>query len=329
MLVTGATGQVGRRLVAALLADGQRVAILTRHPEAARALWPDAPVEIRAGDLADPASLAGVCADCATLFHLASHAPGPAEPDLYAAPGHWAVTADGTDRLMTQAARSDLRQVVYISSVKAMGDRAGAGGQAADETLPPAPDSLYGRAKLAAERRVLALGQETGIRTCVLRLPMVYGLDGAGNLPRLVAAVKARRFPPWPRRVNRRSAVHVEDAIAAARLAARHPASAGETFCVTDGRAYSTRWIYERILEALGRPIPRWGVPLGALKAAAAAGTLTSRLTGRRVPLTLDTLDKLAGNACFSSAKLESRLGFRPRHDLEAEIRRLVGGVDA
>jgi nucleoside-diphosphate-sugar epimerase len=65
-------------------------------------------------------------------------------------------------------------------------------------------------------------------------------------------------------------------------------------------------------------------VPPGALRAAAAIGTLGERLTGKRMPLTLDGLGKLTGDAWFSSAKLERDLGFRPRRTLETEIPALV-----
>ena len=102
VLVTGATGQVGRRLVSALLATGHPVTLLTRSPEAARRLWSNAPerLSIHEGDLTDAASLAGLGAGLNTVFHLASYAPRSDEPDLYNAPAHWRVTAEGTVNLV-------------------------------------------------------------------------------------------------------------------------------------------------------------------------------------------------------------------------------------
>jgi UDP-glucose 4-epimerase len=324
ILVTGATGKVGRRLVAELLRTGHRVAIVTRSADAAQTLWPGPGPEIRAADLTDPSSLGSACDGIDTLFHLASYSPRPDEPDIYEAPSHWPVTAEGTANLMARVEPSGIRRVVYLSSIKAMGDRAGALGRPADETIVPAPDSLYGRAKLAAEHSVLELGRATGRHVAVLRLPMVYGLGDSGNIARMVKAVAAGRFPPWPRIENHRSAIHVEDAVAAAILVAGHPETAGEVYLVTDGRDYSTRWLYEQSLMALGRPVPRWTIPLPVLRLAAGIGTVGERLTGRRMPLTLDGLGKLMGDAWFSSAKLERDLGFRPRRTLETEIPRLA-----
>lgn len=326
VLVTGATGKVGRCLVAELLATGQPVRVISRDPDAARLFGSSARLEVRVADLTDARTLDGICEDVETVFHLASYAPRPDEPDIYEAPSHWPVTAEGTANLVAEAARSSVERIIYLSSIKAMGDGAGALGYPADESVTPAPDSLYGRAKHAAEQQVLDWGRRHHRHASVLRLPMVYGLGDGGNIPRMVRAIARGRFPPWPPVENHRAAIHVADAIAAARLVAARPESAGEVYLVTDGRAYSTRWIYEETLRALGRPIPRWSTPLWLLRLAARLGTLGERLTGRRMPLTIDGLGKLLGDAWLSSAKLERTLGFRATQTLEAEIARLAEG---
>ncbi len=325
VLVTGATGKVGRHLVQALLAAGARVAILSRDPVRARTLWPGARVDCRAGDLGDPASLADALVDIDLVFHLASYSPAPHEAAIYEAAAHWTVSAEGTRNLVEGAVSGGVRRLVYLSSVKVMGDAAGAGNEPADEETPPAPDSLYGRAKLEAEQQVLAAGREQGLHACVLRLPMVYGLEGQGNIARLIEAVARHRFPPWPRIDNRRSAIHVQDAVRAALLAAVHPQAAGQVFLVTDGETYSTRWLYEQIRLALGQAIPSWSLPLWLLKVAAGLGGLGERMTGRAMPLTRAGLDKLTGNAWFASDKIRRDLGFAPRYRLGEEIPLMVG----
>jgi len=73
------------------------------------------------------------------------------------------------------------------------------------------------------------------VHASVLRLPMVYGLEGQGNLALMIAAIARHRFPPWPRHDQRRSAIHVADAVRAALLCAGQPRAAGQVFLVTDG----------------------------------------------------------------------------------------------
>jgi nucleoside-diphosphate-sugar epimerase len=324
VLVTGATGKVGRRLVAALLQEQARVAVLTRTPERVPGLWPANSVACRKADLRDPTSLDPALAGIECVFHLASYSPAPSEGDIYEAAAHWPVTAEGTRNLVVAAATAGVRRLVYLSSVKAMGDAAGAGPTPASEEAPAEPDSLYGRAKLAAEGHVLDFGAHADRHATVLRLPMVYGLPGQGNIARMIDAIARNRFPPWPKVTNRRSAIHVDDAVHAALLAAAHPRAAGQVFLVTDGCEYSTRWLYEQIRLALGRPVPSWMVPLRVLSTAASVGTLIERVSGRAMPLTRTGLNKLTGNAWFSSEKIRRELGFIPRHRLAEEIPRLV-----
>jgi len=324
VLVTGATGKVGCHLVSSLLEEGARVSVLTRAPERARELWPSAPIEYRAGDLTQAVTLTGALEDIEVIFHLASYSPAPDEPDIYEAPAHWPVTAVGSGNLVDAAVAAGVRRLVFLSSVKAMGDGAGAHGLPADESTPAAPDTLYGRAKLEAELAVLRAGAEHKLHASVLRLPMVYGLAGQGNLVRMIDAIARNRFPPWPRIRNRRSAIHVDDAVRAALLAASLASAAGQIYLLSDGGDYSTRWLYEQIRLALGRPPPRWTVPMWLLEVAAGAGSTLERMTGRSVPLTRTGLGKLTGDAWYSSDKIRRELGFAPSHHLEEEIPRMV-----
>jgi nucleoside-diphosphate-sugar epimerase len=143
-------------------------------------------------------------------------------------------------------------------------------------------------------------------------------------MQKMLQAVGNRRFPPLPEVQNRRSMVHVEDVIQAALLAADRPRAAGQVFIVSDGRAYSTRQMYEWMCRELDRSCPSWTVPLWALRAAGFAGDLIGRLRRRRFVFDSDALNKLIGSAWFSSRKIESELGFRPQWDLEKALPDMV-----
>jgi len=326
VLITGATGRIGRCLVAALAGAEPHtaVAVLTRAPQAVKELWPDTPIDYRYGDLTDPASLAPALEGIDVVFHLASYSPNANEPDPYASPAHWAVSAEGTRNLVDAAIACDVRRLVYLSTVKAMGSQAGTNGHPADESTPARPDTVYGQAKLAAEKTILKAGEEGGMHVSILRLPMVYGLDGGGNLGRMIDAVARGRFPPWPRVENRRSAVHVADVIRAARLVSMDSRANGEIYLVTDGYEYSTRWLYEQIHAAIDGPPPNWSVPLWCLRLAAKLGSKGERLSGRAMPLTTDTLGKLIDNAWYSSWKIQKDLSFIPSYRLDTEIPAMV-----
>ena len=315
VLVTGGTGFIGRHLVAALLQQGVVARVLSRR--SSDGAGQGCPTIV--GDLADPATLDGICRDTDTIFHLAGHAHALDEPDEESAARSTQITVEGTRALLAQARRAGVRAFIYVSSVKSMGE-----GSATrlDETAECLPVTAYGKARYAAEQLVLDNGKDFSVT--ILRLPMVYGPGCKGNLPRMIRAVARGRFPPLPETGNRRSMVDVRDVVQAALLAAANPTAAGKTYIVTDGQAYSTRQIYEWICAALARPVPRWTVPLAWLHAAASTGDVIGKFTGRRFFLDTKSLDKLIGSAWYSSETIRRELGYRPVYTLKDALPEMV-----
>ena len=315
MLVTGGTGFIGRRLVAVLRERGARVRVLVRNQRAGRGSYQDwDAVEKVIGDLSDAAILARACVGVDTVLHVAgfAHADAADTPDFAAR--HWAVNAEGTFRLLDAAAAAGVERFVFLSSCKAVGDP---GSRCVDESWDAAADTPYGRAKRAAEERVLAVGRERGFHTVNVRPVLVYGPGMKGNLARLIAVARRGWLPPLPETGNRRSLVHVDDVAQALLLAAAQPAAAGQTYLVSDGQTYSGRELYEMVRRVLGRSVPTWAVPAGVLHGATDLADGLLWLVGRRDRWARTALDKLLGWACYNSARIERELGFRPAWTLE------------
>jgi len=255
-LVTGATGFIGQRL----LRPGDRA--LVRRPAGL-----DNEVIT---SLDNPAALALACEEVATVFHCAgfAHAFAAADPDA-----HWRINFEGTRNLLLAAGEAGVKRFVFLSSVKAMAEP---GDECVDEDWPGDPLTPYGRAKRAAEDAVLEAGARYGMHVVNLRLAMVYGRGGRGNLERMARAIQAGWFPPLPETGNRRSLVHVQDVVEVMRLVAARPEANGRTYIIADAQAYSGREIQDAIRAGLRAPTLRWSVPAGVLRA---AGRLNGRLT--------------------------------------------------
>jgi nucleoside-diphosphate-sugar epimerase len=313
-LVTGASGFIGRVLVQTLKPLG-RVRALLRHP------GPGPWDESARADLARGDSLGEAMRGVDTVFHLAGYAhdtatTGEAE-DL-----HRALTVDGTRRVLEACRAAGVQRIVFVSTVKAMGE---GGAVALDEASPARPVSAYGRSRHDAEELVLHAGAVP--HAAVLRLPLVYGPGGKGNLANMIAAIDAGRFPPVPPVMNARSMVHVEDVARAALLAADNPAAAGCLFIITDGRAYDTRTIYQWMCRETGRPVPRWSVPVWALRLLARAGDMAGQVTGTRARFDSRACEKLLGSSLFDGSRARTVLGFDPAWDLERALPAMVADV--
>jgi nucleoside-diphosphate-sugar epimerase len=283
------------------------------------------------------------------IVHLAgkAHALAEVAQDV---DEYFRINTEGTRRMLDAAQHAGVRAFVLFSTVKAMGDGAVeqpkvAGGRCEggnvgtlapstvptflqssgpfDETCPYPPDTPYGQSKRAAEKLVLEGGYVP--HPVVIRPCLVYGPTPKGNLEKMIEAVKRGRFPPLPEVGNKRSMVHIDDVIAAALLAAEHPAAKGQVFIAGDNEPFSTRQLFEWICLAAGKKVPRWSVPLWVLRLLGRIGDLIGKVRGRRFVFDSDALAKLTGNAWYSSAKLQRELGWRPRHTLRNTIGEMVG----
>ena len=252
---------------------------------------------------------ADVLADVDTVYHLAGvvHAMAAADvdPSLY-----HRVNVAASEALATQAVRAGVKRFIYFSSVKAVADP---GDECVDESWQRPPHDPYGQSKREAEKRLFAIGRDSGMQVTVLRPALVYGAAVKGNLRRMLQAIDSGRFPPLPDTANRRSMVSVDDLVDAATLVAATPQADGQVYIVSDESPYSTRQLSDWMHATLGRRVSRWSVPVFVLRAGAVCGDGIEVLSGRLVPLNSAVLKRLLGSACYRSDKLQQQLGWRPR----------------
>ncbi|KUN05234.1 epimerase [Streptomyces yokosukanensis] len=169
-LVTGATGQVGRRFVPRLLGQrrpGEGVRVLVR--DAARAeRFAALGAEVVAADLRDEDALHKAVAGADAVVNIAASFRGV--PDEEA----WAVNRDAAVALGRSAAAVGVRRFVQVSTGVVYGTGRGRPMTEEDEIRPGgAMWGAYPESKAAAERELLAL--QGGMEVRIGRLPFVYG----------------------------------------------------------------------------------------------------------------------------------------------------------
>jgi nucleoside-diphosphate-sugar epimerase len=311
LLVTGASGFVGRALCRSLRGKGRIRALFRRSAEGP---WDETVIL----DLATGVLPSGALDGVDTVFHLAGKTDdsktAPGDADVFRR-----VNLEGTAKLVEAAVTARVARFVFLSSIKAMGT---GGGECVDEKTPARPSTPYGRSKKAAEEVVL--GARDIPHVSVVRASPVYGAGSKGNLARMIAAMARGVFPPVPDTKNARSMVHVDDLARALVLCAESEAANRRAFIVTDGKRYSTRQIYEWVCESMGRRTPRWSIPPVIFYAAGKLGDLLGRATGRSVPFNGGTVERLLGSACYDSTLVTRALGFTPRWDLERALPEMV-----
>ena len=317
LLLTGATGFLGRALVGALAQAGwgkDQLRLAVRDPSRAAASGLP-PATFCAADLSQADSLPALAAAAAgadAVVHLAGSLKAFG-PDGYAA-----VNVAGTERLYRAVASVAPRAfVVHVSSLAAAGPSVDGQGSAA---APAAcqPVSAYGRSKLGGEQALLA----TGLAHCIVRPPVVYGPGDAATrllfrqaLAPLVA-VPARRAPL--------SVIHSDDVVDAL-LAAIQRRPAGAILPLDGPERTDTHGLSRRIAAACGRRARLVPVPLWLARAAATAGDLVARLRGVPGYFNRDKVREIAAPGWVADGSAARQcLDWTPRVDLAAGLRQVA-----
>jgi UDP-glucose 4-epimerase len=313
ILVTRATGFVGRAVVQRLLADDEsrQVVVAVRRDVQQ---WPERVLPRVTGDL-EPTTdwsvaLGGISAvvHCAARVHvMADTAASPLEEFRR-------VNVQGTLNLARQAAAAGVRRFVFISSIKVNGEATQLGRPfTADDA--PAPLDAYGVSKMEAEQGLREIARKTGMEVVIIRPPLVYGPGIKANFSALMRWL--RRGVPLPLGAihNQRSLVALGNLVDLIVTCLTHPAAANQTFLVSDGEDVSTTELLRRMGQALGRPARLVPVPASWLKLAAA-------LVGKQ-----DVAQRLCGSLQVDITKTRRLLGWTLPISLDEGLKKAAEGL--
>ncbi|MBS1109275.1 MAG: oxidoreductase, short chain dehydrogenase/reductase family [Anaeromyxobacteraceae bacterium] len=307
-LVTGATGFIGATLVERLLARGDEVRALVRDPGRATDLRAMG-AELVRGDVAQPDSLLEAVPEVDVVVHLAGLVKALTREELFA------VNAQGTRSLAAVAARSGRTKFILLSSLAAAGPSTP--GRPRTETDRPAPVSMYGQSKLAAEDALRSFAPV--LHASIIRPPIVYGPRDKEFLPSLFRLARTGVIAKSGLGEKHYSLIHVDDLVAmvidVAERGARvdEAGSSGIYFCA-DGVDYTWEALARGAMGALGKRGTVVAVPEMVTWIAAGASSAVARLTGRPAILSLDKMMEIREPAwTCSSEKARRELGWTPR----------------
>jgi len=317
VLVTGATGCLGRHLVERLVERGTPVTALVRESSRVDHLE-RLNVTVQRGSLVDQDDLAQAVRGVDTVFHLGGVVVDDRPEDTSAA--LWdqihRVNVEGTERLARAAAAAGARRFVFCSSVRIFGF----GNQLLwREDDPRTPSDLYSRGKALAEAALLRVGRETGLEVVNIRPRFIYGNHDRYVLPRLVRQVRRGWVPMVGGGHAICDVVYVQDCVQALLLAAERPV-AGHSFNVTSGECLRLRDIFLSLSDVMRRPVRLVDIPTSAVFGAAALVEVGSRWAGRRPPLSRTRLRWYLHDHHFSIEKARRELGYQPRYRFAAAL---------
>ncbi len=262
ILVTGASGFIGRALCQALVSNGDQVVGLVRSGQC-----DISGVKVVQGDLEDEGALRIALEGVDCVVHLAGRAHLMTDDAADPLAAFRAVNRDATLRLAALAALAGVKRFVFVSSIGVNGSST-SDEQSFSESSPVMPHADYAVSKLEAEQGLKAQLEGSAVELVIIRPPLVYAAQAPGNFRRLLKLVSTGLPLPFALVKNQRSMVSLENLVDFVSLATRHIDAAGQLYLVADDQAVSTRQIVEFLAQGMSRrcinlPVPPYALGLG------------------------------------------------------------------
>jgi nucleoside-diphosphate-sugar epimerase len=303
--VTGANGFVGQAVCEALRAAQHTVRPILREVNSA------CPTAVAVGPIQADTDWTQALTSIDCVVHCAARVHVMAETEADPLAAFRSVNVEGSRRLAEQAAQAGVKRLIFLSSLKVLGEHTEPG-HPFQADAEPHPEDPYGISKWEGEQAVQQVARVSGLEVVVIRPPLVYGPGVKANFLKLLNAVSRGLPLPMGAIDNRRSLVNLSNLCDLITVCVHHPAAPGEVFLVSDGEDISTPELIRAMAEALGRPAHLIPVPLMGLR-------LAGRLSGRQAQI-----ERLTGSLQVEIGHTRGVLGWTPRTSLQQALQRLV-----
>ena len=308
ILLTGASGFVGRRVAKSLVEAGHNVTALVRPTSQERYLrqLESSGVRLLPGDVTAGPLVEQALVGAEAVVHCAGHVQdwGPREP-------FYRTNVLGSGLVASAFARSEASRLVHISTTDVYGYPHRL---QVTEEHPLVPRNYYNETKLLGERKVQELA---GDRCVILRPASIYGPGSRSIVGDFITQIRQGFFPFFRSRRIIAGLTYVDNLADAVLLALTAPQSGGRAYNITDGSTVT----WEEFVDALAR-LAKVAVRKPVLPYALGypAGVVMERgsilLGGKSRPLLTRMAVQLLGtHQDFAIVRARSELGYTPRVD--------------
>ncbi|TAL63583.1 MAG: NAD-dependent epimerase/dehydratase family protein [Legionella sp.] len=292
ILITGATGYVGRSLVPVLLSAGYQV----RCAVSKKVDWLDAE-QLVINRLELQTNWEEALKEVDIVIHLASRVHIMNESSASNLDTYCKVNSEATKVLAEQAARLKVKRFIFISTIKVNGDYTVASSPFTEDSKVNPGDS-YAISKLLAEQHLLSISKSTGMEVVILRPPLIIGPNVKANFLKFLKLADKDWILPFGQINNARSFVCIDNLISAITTVIEHPKAANQTYLVADDDSWSLTSLFKFLSLEMGSKTRLFKIP------------------GIELLFKLPGLNKIGirlfGSLEVSNNKLKNQLGWTP-----------------
>lgn len=302
MLVTGATGFVGKALCRHMRLQGRTFVATVGRMKAGASDYSVMSIDRQT-------DWVGMLDGIDVVIHLAARVHVMREQLANPLDAYRETNVGGTLNLARQAAQAGVKRFIFISSIKVNGEQTPIGRSFTTSDIPN-PQDLYGISKYEAEQGLLELAEKTDMEVVIIRPPLVYGPGVKGNFASMMKWMQAGWPLPLGAVNNRRSLVSLDNLISLIMTCIDHPAAANQVFLASDGEDLSTSDLLRRLADAARVPSRLIPVPVGVLNTGLS-------LIGKEA-----IAQRLLGSLQVDIAKTQKLLGWIPPITVDEGLRR-------
>lgn len=313
ILITGATGFLGRHLTERLITLGQHPRILVRDQRKIPLHW-NGKVDIAKGDLLDVSSLKKALKGIHWVFHLAAESRD--KKLLHK------TNVLGTENLMNASLDSNIEKLIHLSSIAVFGSL---NKEIITEEDQCIPKDEYDKSKLLGEEYVQAFHRKTGIPTIILRPSFILG-EGRDikddRLYQWLFWVKKGFFRFLGKGNYMLNFIYVRDVVEAILISDKAENLCFKTYILSD--PCPIKEFMEWCAQALEVRLPKRAVPLVLAYPAAILSQCVNTILPWKIPFSLGKLRFLTNKTIYSSEKIRRELGFNPSFGIREGLLRTV-----
>jgi nucleoside-diphosphate-sugar epimerase len=311
ILLTGATGFVGRALASELLAIGSQVKALVRNVSTGL------PVEVEQvvvdlGEVEVDWAIMDAFAGVDVVIHAAARAHMIQDRSTNPLSEFRKLNRDATLALAVLAADAGVKRFVFLSSIGVNGNN---NMRPFSEKDTPNPQEPYSISKYEAEQGLLALAKKMSMEVVIIRPPLVYGPNAPGNFRTLVNWLRRGLPLPLGSINNKRSFVALDNLVSFIALCSdrsQSPKAANQVFLISDGEDVSNTQLLRKVADALSKESWLLPVPMGLMSFAA-------KLVGKG-----DVANRLFSSLQVDSSKARDLLGWQPVITMDEQLNKTV-----
>ena len=308
ILLTGATGFIGKALVSELIKQDFDLSIAVRQKTN---LFPNKVKQYVVGDFESNPDFSNILTKIDCVIHLAGRAHVIDKTKASILNEFRKLNTEFTLNLAKQAATAGVKIFIFLSSIRVNGNQ---------NTKPfleidaPNPQEPYAISKHEAEQGLLRLAENSSLKVVIIRSPLVYGKDAPGNFGRLIQWAGAKVMFPLPLGAvnNAKSLIAIDNLVSFIILCVLHEKSVNEIFLISDNDTYSTTELLNKIAKAFNKQALLFPVPVNWM-------IFVAKLLGKEADAV-----RLFSSLIIDSSKARDLLGWHSITTIDKQLNKII-----